>query len=256
MPSGGTLGKRADIRGEGLQVFGPAPAPEVRSVGKPIYETLRLRIINMELPPGASLSRKALADEFGVSLTPVREALQQLEQDGLVRVRPQSGTVVRRIDRDQLEESQFLRLAVETEVVRRLASAADPTITRRARAILDMQATLLGDLTAMDMFTELDHAFHKALFEAIGMENLHAMVARRMGHLARCQRLELPHAGKMQDILAAHRQILDAIEAGDPQGAADAMAAHLTGTIRRLDVLGQEHPEAFTDTARRAGQGS
>ncbi|SMX50438.1 GntR family transcriptional regulator [Maliponia aquimaris] len=222
------------------------PEAEGRAIPQSVYETLRRRIVNVELPPGTALSRKDLAAEFGVSLMPIREALQQLEQDGLVRIRPQSGTVVTRIDQAQLRENQFLRMAVEIEVVRSLAQTPDADALDRAQAVVDMQAVLVGDVSRMDMFLDLDRAFHRTLFEGVGMGRLHAMVGRRQGHLARCQRLELPRAGKMQDIVAAHREILRAIRSRDPEAAAAAMRRHLTGTIQRVESLRLEHPGYFT----------
>lgn len=218
-----------------------------RSVAQSIYKTLRQRVVNFDLPPDTILSRKDLASEFGVSLTPIRDALQYLEQDGLVRIRPQSSTVVTRIDETQLKEAQFLRLAVESEVVRQLAETKQMAVVKHARAIVDMQAALVGDASQMAMFTELDHSFHRTLFEGAGMTRLHAMVGRRQGHLARCQRLELPKAGKMSEIVSFHRKILDAIEDGKPKKAVDAMRFHLGGTIHRLDSLRIDYPEYFTE---------
>jgi DNA-binding GntR family transcriptional regulator len=218
-----------------------------RSVAQSIYKTLRQSVVNFDLPPDTILSRKDLASEFAVSLTPIREALQQLEQDGLVRIRPQSSTVVTRIDETQLKEAQFLRLAVESEVVRQLAETANEAVVKNAKAIVDMQAALVGDTGQMAMFTELDRSFHRTLFEGAGMKNLHAMVARQQGHLARCQRLELPKSGKMQEIVSFHRKILEAIKAGKPKKAVDAMRFHLGGTIHRLDSLRKDYPDYFTD---------
>lgn len=222
------------------------PETEVRAIPQSLYETLRLRIVNLVLPPGTVLSRKELAAEFGVSLMPIREALQQLEQDGLVRIRPQSGTVVTQIDQAQLRENQFLRMAVEVEVVRTLAGMAKAEVVQRAEAVLDRQTALVEDSDQMDVFLGLDRTFHRTLFEGVGMARLHALVARRQGHLARCQRLELPLAGKMVSILSEHRAILEAIRRGDPAAAADAMRRHLTGTIERVASLRIEHPDYFT----------
>ena len=211
-----------------------------------VYEALRREILNLDLPPGTPLHRTALATKYGVSLTPLREAMAMLEQDGLVRIVPQSGTVVKRIDVPQLFETHFLRVAVETEVVRRLARQGGGEALRKARAILKMQEALAGDTEQVAMFNDLDRSFHLALFAGLGMEGLHLMLHRRLGHLARCQRLDLPSEGKMASILAHHGAILDAIEAGDSEAATRAMREHLSGTIRRLDALRAQVPEYFS----------
>lgn len=232
-----------------IQNQNPAQAEQGGSgtgaAGQQVYETLRRRILEFELPPDATLSRTDLAAEFGVSQTPIREAMHELEQDGLIRIYPQSRTVVTRIDVKQLHETQFLRVAVECEVVRRLAKAHRPETVRRARGILDMQGTLVGKIDQMDLFDELDRAFHQTLFEGVGMAGINATVQRRLGHLSRCQRLELPREGKMATIHGQHLAVLDGIKAGDGDAAAEAMRAHLSGTISRIASLRQEFPDYF-----------
>lgn len=221
---------------------GAAPA----SAASTVYDILRAKIVTLEFPPGTVLSRTALAKAFGVSLTPLRDAMQQLGQDGLINIVPQSGTVVKRIDVDQLQETQFLRVAVETEVVRRLALSPDADTVARARALVGMQDALLGDVGQMDMFNDLDRRFHRTLFAGVGMVNLHRMLLRRLGHLARCQRLDLPSEGKMADIVDHHKRILTSISARDPEAAAEALRSHLSGTISRLDALRAEYPDFFS----------
>lgn len=229
-----------------------------------IYADLRERIIGFELPPGATLGRSDLAACYGVSQTPVREALQRLEQDGLVRIFPQSRTQVAPIDVRQLNETQFLRLAVESEVVRRLAVSPErDAVLARAGNILQMQRVLAdagsdaggdtgGDTGGdgggdMGMFSELDRSFHLILFRAVGMAALHSMLVARLGHLYRCQRLELPMEGKMQSIVADHQDILDTLATGRPELAAAAMQRHFSRTINRIGKLRDLHPQYFSD---------
>jgi DNA-binding GntR family transcriptional regulator len=210
-----------------------------------IYEALRERIVSMELPPGATLSRVDLAKQFDVSLTPIREAMQRLEQDGLIRIIPQSKTEVTRIDVAQLYEAHFLRVAVEAEVARRLAEAPDPAVLKKARAILTMQDTLVDNLDEIDLFNQLDEAFHQTLFAGVGQLNLHAMLKAKAGHLTRVRRLDLPAEGKIRRIMKGHWAVLEAIESANPQAAHEAMRDHLAGTVKRIPELQQEYPGYF-----------
>lgn len=218
-----------------------------------VYRELRERIINFDLPPGTTLSRNKLTREFGVSQTPVREALQRLVQQGLVLIYPQSKTIVSRIDVRQLSETQFLRVSIETEVVRKLASGDKQEAVRRAQAILDMQKVLTDTSEDMPMFNELDRSFHLTLFEGVGMENLHSMLLDRFGHLHRGHYLELPRKGKMQTTIETHQAILDGVLSGDPETASEAMREHLSGAIKRLEALRAEFPNYFTEDAFRWG---
>lgn len=210
-----------------------------------IYEGLRRRIINMELPPGTTLSRGELAKHYDVSLTPIREAMQRLEQDGLIRIIPQSKTVVTKIDVAQLYEAHFLRVAVEVEVARRLAESPDPAVVKKARAILTMQDTLVDNLDEIGLFNELDEAFHQTLFAGVGQLNLHAMLKAKAGHLSRVRRLDLPAEGKVRRIMKGHWAVLKAIKSADPLAAQEAMRGHLAGTVKRIAELQREYPGYF-----------
>jgi len=229
------------ILGDAGIISGPAPA----NTAARIYGDLRIRIINLDLKPDTPLSRKELSANYGVSQTPIREALQRLEQEGLVRVFPQSKTVVTRIDQSELREAHFLRVALETEVVRRITAAADRSVVERLRTIVKMQETLAGDVGQTEMFNDLDRAFHRTNFEVLSLRATYVLMSARQGHFARCQRLELPKEGRMEQILADHSKIVDSIESGDPARAAEAMRNHFNGTIRRVSQLSEEFPEYF-----------
>lgn len=216
------------------------------SAAQRVYEHLRQRIVSMELLPGAALSRNELAREYGVSQTPIRDAMQRLEQDGLLRIYPQSRTVVSQIDVNQLHETQFLRVALETEVVRRLAERPSKPHLDRARTLLRMQEAIADDPDQFPMFNNLDRAFHRTLFEAVNAPNLYQHMASRSGHLARCQRLDLERSGKTRMILDGHRAILEAIGSGDPDAAAQALRYHVSDTILRIESLRDAHPDYFS----------
>src|ERR1700754_3976033 len=92
-----------------------------RQAAPQVFERLRGMILALELPPGSPLSRTTLAEQFGVSSTPIRDALMRLEEEGLVEVFPQYATVVSRIDVGLAQQAHFLRQALELEIVKALA---------------------------------------------------------------------------------------------------------------------------------------
>ena len=100
--------------------------PRRPTASQMLYDSLRDRVLSLELAPGAPLSRAEIAETYGVSQTPVRDALQRLEAEGLVETFPQSRTLVAKIDLAHARETQFLRLGLELEVARVLAAAPDP----------------------------------------------------------------------------------------------------------------------------------
>lgn len=210
-----------------------------------VYESLRKRIITLDLPPDTPLTRTELTDRYGVSQTPIREALQLLKQEGLVMVFPQSKTVVTRIDVPQTYEAHFLRVALETEVCRRLATESNETVLTRAASIIRMQEAVADDSSQIAVFQELDELFHQTLFAGLGRTRLHQLVRERSGHLERIRRLHLPEKGKVLNILAGHRAIVEAIGSGDPDSAIGAIRDHLSQTVAKVEDLRREFPQYF-----------
>lgn len=211
-----------------------------------IYETLRAQIISLELPPGERLSRSKLAKHFNVSASPLREAIQRLERDGLVAIFRQSRTVVTSIDPDLLQREHFLRTAVECEVVNALAAMPDKSALKKASAIIRMQRVLIDDPDQIDLFRKLDEDFHRELFEAAGEGVLYLYATERTGQMARLRSLDLPSEGKLASVVELHEAIIDTILSGDRCAATDAMRAHLSGTITRLPDIMSQYSEFFS----------
>lgn len=217
-----------------------------RSAAEVAYERLREALISLALPPGTVIQRGALAERLGISQTPLREALIRLQAEHLIEVVPHSATRVSRIDLAAAKEAHFLRLAIELEVVRRLARAPQPELAAPLRGALARQRTLhaAGEQAG---FAEADEAFHAALHAAAGVPGLRDLVRSRSGHLDRLRRLHLPEPGKAEAVLAEHAAIVEAILAADPAGAEAAMRAHLSGTFAEAGRLRAASPHYFTE---------
>lgn len=209
-----------------------------------VYSGLRAQIISLALEPHSNLVRTEIAEIYGVSQSPIREAMHRLEQEGLVVAYPQSRTVVAKIDVDHARETQFLRMAIELEAARSLVKLAQPDLLRPARRILAMQK-MAGDDGDIDEFTALDRLFHLSLVEPVGVVSLCHLVSSRSGHIDRLRRLNLPDPGKMASVLQHHNDILDAIEAGDLAETESAVRTHLSGTLAAVPQIMEQYPQYF-----------
>ncbi|KEA65686.1 Transcriptional regulator, GntR family [Marinobacterium lacunae] len=218
-----------------------------RSAVDRVYDDLHRRIVDLELPPDTTLTRGELCSDYDVSLTPVREALLRLEQLGLVKIYPQSRTIVTRIEVSRLKQSHFLREALECEVVRRLALEHDAALITKLHAIIDLQEQCAADPEQIATFSKLDELFHEILFKAVDQLPLFTLSRSMLGHMARVRRLDLPSEGKTRNVIEVHRHIVDSIASGDPQQAMEVMREHLQGTIARIGTLRQAYPDFFTD---------
>jgi DNA-binding GntR family transcriptional regulator len=210
-----------------------------------VYEILRDRIIKLDLKPHQVLSRTDLAEEFGVSQTPVREALLKLEVIGLVDVYPQSRTEVSPINAVKIREVQFMRRALETEVCMKLVEVLNDPGAAELTAILDHQEAIIKDDTKMGLFMQLDKNFHSKLFELVGQTNLNELVQEHSVHLDRMRMLQLPLRGKRKSILSEHRKILSAVMSQDKMRVMDAVRDHLTSKSQTMSTLMANFPEYF-----------
>lgn len=229
---------------------GGRTAPELWRASRPkgtaesIYSDLKTRILQLHVPPGTALSEPELALGYGVSRTPVREALIRLADEGLVAIVPKSGTTVARIPLDLLPEAILVRQALEEVTTRKAAEAATPS------AALELEAALLrqeevADTGDLEAFHRADEHFHATIATIAGHPGIWTLVERAKMHIDRYRRLTLPQDGRRRLVIEQHRAVLDAIRARDPEAAAAAMRRHLQGLEVGLDTVRTSHPDYF-----------
>lgn len=223
------------------------PRDRSRQAAPQVFDLLRDAIINLELVPGTVLSRQALQLQFGLSSTPIRDALTKLAEEALVEIFPQHATVVSRIDLDHARQAAFLRRSIEVEVVHNLASRPDPALIERLRQNLRQQEALAesGDLLE---FNAVDRAMHRMMYDAAGVPDLWTVMLKRNGHIERLRRLHLPMKGKVDQTIRDHLAIVEAVAAGDPAAAAREARAHLSRSLAFIESIRAHYPpEYFRD---------
>jgi DNA-binding GntR family transcriptional regulator len=215
--------------------------PTRRTSRRTVYETLRRKVLTLELPPGSALSENDLAAQLGVSRTPVRESLILLAEEGLVQVFPQVGSFVSRVDPARVADAQFLREAVELASLEDLPAEPDPDLVEELRDNLARQHR--PDLDIEEFFA-LDEAFHHTLLRLSGHGSAWATVVSAKGHLDRARRLGL-HATPPSAFAGQHVEILDAVLARDVPAARRAMRAHLRAVFDDVERIRERSPELF-----------
>ena len=191
---------------------------ERRTNASLIYDALYKSIARMELRPGEPLQEKALTEIFGVSRTPVREALLRLQGDGLVEMQPQAGTSVALIPKAAIREAIIIRRGLEELAVTRLAAVANDRDVARLDLIIAQQrlAMSVDDQASVH---DADEAFHELIALAAGFSMLWPMVRQMTVHLDRLRVLSLPLERRMNVTVEEHQRIRDAIAAKDVEGA-------------------------------------
>jgi len=186
-----------------------------------------------------------LAEHFGLSQTPIRDALQLLGAEWLVDIFPQHATVVSCIDLAAAQEAHFLRKAVELELLHHVCALPPPqhvALMQRLAVHLSTQEAALthADLAAMAL---ADQAFHREMYEATGVPALWALVRKQSGHVDRLRHLHLPAQGKAQAVIADHRAIFGALEQKNVALAEQALRQHLAGTLSFADGIKERYPD-------------
>ena len=232
---------------------GTGKAPRL-SVRDQTLETLRRRIISLQLSPGEPLSENELAQELGVSRTPVRESLILLREEGLVQVFPQIGSFVSLVDLVRVSEAQFVREAIECASLR--DAVVDDAGIAGLREILQSQtdADSSGDV---EEFFRLDEDFHRELLRLGGHESAWAAVNSAKAHLDRARRLSLIDTRPISTLIEQHTAVVDALQANNLNDADSSLRLHLRGVFEDVKRIQATTPGLFSDgTAARPSRRS
>ena len=223
----------------------PRPPGMVRvTTATVVYRELHAAIVSMQLRPGTALNEKALTERFGVSRTPVREALIRLVEDGLVNIYPQSGTFVAPIPTSLIPEAVVIRQALEGATVERAAERATEQDVKRLDDILARQR-FLADRHDLNGFHEADEAFHEVIADIAGHPGIWRYLKPVKVQIDRARRLTLPALGRMEHVIGEHVVIRDAIAGHDVKAACAAMKVHLSAVIPDVEQLRGTYPDCF-----------
>jgi DNA-binding GntR family transcriptional regulator len=199
-----------------------------------VYEKVREAILDGELAPGTVMSQVALADELGISRTPLREALRMLQSEGLIDAEPNRRVRVAPLSATDLEDLCIIRVTLESEAL--LLSV--PRMTPEDLAGLEGHMAEMAHYAAAEDYRRwvVPHrAFHRSLTAAAG-ERLNQLLGQLFDHAERYRRLHIGH-GPSAWATAGHRDILDACKRGDKELGARLLASHLARTAFEVSEL-------------------
>jgi len=217
------------------------PAYQDQTSKNAIYIALRRLIIMGHHKPGERFDVETIANQYNTSVTPVREALQMLSQEGLVNIKPRSGYFVSHTSLKQLRDLLDLRRILEIAAIEAAARRAqDDQIDDLTR----VHSGYTGDDDeAYDRYTDENRRFHYLLARASGNNELAETVGRLHDRLARF--MVLRHAGKTMEL--THQRIADALKEHNVEAARQALLDDITDTYDLImDKVIQEESEAWS----------
>jgi DNA-binding GntR family transcriptional regulator len=211
-----------------------------RTIAAAVAEDLRRRIVDGDLEAGSPLRQDPLAAEFGVSRIPVREALMQLEAEGLVKIHPHRGAIVSELSTEEVQELFALRALLEP----RLLMASAPRLTQddygKLNGILQEYGAELR-ANHVRRWGELNTAFHTLLYRHAGQPRTLAIVANLLQECDRHTRLQLSLTDGMERAETEHAELLRLCETGQIAAACTLLKNHIEEAGKSLRRYLQEH---------------
>jgi DNA-binding GntR family transcriptional regulator len=201
----------------------PASGLQRRALYEDVADRLRQQIFDRTLEPGSWIDEIRLAASFGISRTPLREALKVLAAEGLVTMKLRRGAYVTEMSRDDVAQIYHLLSLLESDAAARVAQSADAQQREALRALHDR---LERAVRQRDAFFAANEQFHMALLRFAGNRWAEQVVT----DLRKVMKLNRHHSlfkqGRLSDSLQEHRALMQALDAGDADGARDLMRAH------------------------------
>jgi DNA-binding GntR family transcriptional regulator len=210
-----------------MKALPPPPAsPRLlapRALYQEVADRLRQQIYSRALEPGSWIDEMKLSQEFGISRTPMREALKVLAVEGLVTMKLRRGAYVTEVSQDDVAQVYHLLALLESNAAAQVAEHAD---TAQRQTLRQLHARLERQVRQRDAFFAANEQFHMALLNIAG--NRWAM--QIVTDLRKVMKLNRHHSlfkqGRLSDSLAEHRALMDAIDERDAARARDLMRAH------------------------------
>jgi DNA-binding GntR family transcriptional regulator len=237
----------------GAAVHRRGPQPKTASISlrrntisAQVHGVLRRDIVVGQLAPRAMLSEQEIAARFGISRTPVREAMIKLAEEGLVEIFPQYGSFVAPIKLLDVFDSQFAREALESAAVEKAIERLDAHWDQELRAIIARQKALVRPQDR-DEFFRADEDMHMLILRIAGHPDAWRFVESAKAQMDRVRHIAITLPRKQDSILSEHEAVVDCMLARDMRGAVKAMRDHLRGIFRTIKTLRADNNEYFAD---------
>lgn len=206
--------------------------PPATTLTKQVVDHIRRQIVSGQLPPGARVIEREIAEALDVSRGPVREAIRLLEREGLINVRPYSGATVLRIERAEIDEIVTLRRQVEHFAIANAALTRQPQLIADLRTLASRMRTAHEERDIMAL-VDLDCAFHQTIAEASGHRTLGAVLQTLLPRLMVLWYPQAYRSHTPESFEASHLQLADLIDRRDVSGCSRAVDEHI---LRNFEV--------------------
>jgi DNA-binding GntR family transcriptional regulator len=208
-----------------------------------VTESLRQRILSGEFADGQQLRQEALSNEYGVSRVPVREALRQLEAEGLIQIIDHKGALVTKLSLDDIRELLNIRALLESELLRTSVPSQSPDDLKLARETLDEFELALKN-NDVRHWGELNARFHMALYRSARRPNTLALIEQLHNKTDRYTRMQILFTQTMEQAHKEHTRLYELCREKSADEAAEFIRFHILSAENLLEnyLHQQEHP--------------
>ncbi len=209
-----------------------------------VFQHLYDEIVSLRLLPGRKMSEADIASQFGISRQPVRDAFNRLGNLGLLLIRPQKATEVKKFSQDAIVTARFVRAAIEIEVTRRAVTRWNGANSAEfERALAEQDAAVRNqDVTALHA---LDLDFHRQLCGVAQASFAFDTITENKARVDRLCVLSMMQKDGMRQVVEDHRRIFVHLQNRDPDAAEAAMRRHLSRLDATIDTVRHEYAEYF-----------
>lgn len=203
--------------------------------GELVFETLKQEILDLKLEPGRLISENDICERFGVSRTPVRDALRLLQEQGFVETIPYRGTYVTLLSLDNIKQMIYMRVAVETMVLRDFLEVRTPMVMEEIRHAIAMQKALIQTPGfEPEQFYRMDAQMHSLWFTAVRRQKLWDMLQAQQLHYTRFRMLDFITETDFTRIIGEHEGLFERICSRDLSGLEESLKDHLYYSMKRM----------------------
>lgn len=203
-------------------------------LGERVFEILRNDILEGKYKPGESLVETKLSEKLGVSRTPIRDAIRQLGSEGLVKIVPNRGAVVKGISSQDIKDIYKIRMLIEGMAAKRAAENITAEELDELRETVELEG-FYTERKDVEHLTKLDTKFHDILFRASNSQPLTHMLSTFHHYLQKARSASMSVPGRALKVYGEHKAIFDAIEEGDADKAEMLTTKHITNASINID---------------------
>ena len=215
-----------------------------KSLNEETYEKLKYDIMNFKLLPGDTISAQKVALRYDVSRTPAREAIVNLEKEGLLKIIPQSGTYVACINCRRSEQEWFVRKSLEIGMVDAIFEHASDEVLDKMTELNNRLINYNEQVESVPRI-EIDNAFHELIYECSGEQLANNIIQTQMSHYNRIRYLAELNSAISARTNGEHEMLIEAIRNKDKRKYLRVIKLHVSRIFVELEKLKGKYPEYF-----------